>query len=56
VSVERFLNKVCATSQREIDEAIRKSPEIAAKSFKAKAVITVAGLNIVHVVSGSIEG
>jgi len=58
-SLRGFLKKVGITSQREIEKAVREA--VASGRLKgneklpAKVVLTIAGVNLVHDVSGEIE-
>ncbi len=58
MTMRKFLKQVGVTSQQAIEEAMRKagSDVTAGKSFNAKVVLTVDGLDIEHVVTGQIAG
>ncbi|WP_282064311.1 DUF6494 family protein [Aliiroseovarius marinus] len=55
MSMRKFLKQVGVTSQQAIEEAMRDA-ETAGKTFEAKAVITIDGLEMEHVVTGTIQG
>lgn len=56
MSMRKFLKQVGVTSQQAIEEAMRNSGDAAGKSFEAKMVLTIDGLDLEHVVTGKIEG
>ena len=56
MSIRKFLKQVGVTSQQEIEAAIRDAGDTSGKSFEAKVVLTVNGLDIEHVITGKIEG
>ena len=56
MSMRKFLKQVGVTSQQAIEEAMRKAGDTGGKSFEAKMVLTVDGLDLEHVVTGKIEG
>lgn len=56
MSMRKFLKQVGVTSQQAIEDAMRATGETAGKSFEAKLVLTVEGLDLEHVVTGKIEG
>jgi hypothetical protein len=56
MSMRKFLKQVGVTSQQAIEEAMRKAGDTSGRSFGAKVVLTVDGLDLQHVVSGKIEG
>ena len=56
MSMRKFLKQVGVTSQQAIENAIRNLPAEAKKSFEAKMVLTIDGLDLEHVVKGKIEG
>lgn len=55
MSMRKFLKQVGVTSQQAIEQAMRDA-NTKGKAFEAKAVITIDGLEIEHVVTGSIKG
>ncbi len=56
MSMRKFLKQVGVTSQQAIEEAMRNAGETAGKSFEAKMVLTVDGIDLEHTVTGKIEG
>ncbi|SFQ99962.1 DUF6494 family protein [Poseidonocella sedimentorum] len=56
MSMRKFLKQVGVTSQQKIEEAMRAKGETGGKSFEAKVVLTVDGLDLEHVVTGKIAG
>ncbi len=56
MSMRKFLKQVGVTSQQAIEEAMRNAGETKGKTFDAKIVLTIDGLDIEHVVTGKIEG
>ena len=56
MSMRKFLKQVGVTSQQAIEEAMRNAGETAGKTFEAKMVLTVDGLDVTHVVTGKISG
>jgi len=56
MSMRKFLKQVGVTSQQAIEEALRKDGGTAGRSFAAKVVLTIEGLELEHVVTGTIEG
>ncbi len=56
MSMRKFLKQVGVTSQQAIENAIRNSSSSNGKSFEAKMVLTIEGLDLEHVVQGKIEG
>ncbi|MDW4497648.1 DUF6494 family protein [Sulfitobacter sp. D35] len=56
MSMRKFLKQVGVTSQQAIEEAMRNAPDTAGKSFDAKVVLTIDGLDLTHEVTGSIKG
>jgi hypothetical protein len=55
MSMRKFLKQVGVTSQQAIEEAMRGA-STGGKEFTAKAVITIDGLDLEHVVTGTIKG
>ena len=55
MSMRKFLKQVGVTSQQAIEEAMRNA-DTAGKSFEAKMVLTIDGVDLEHVVTGKIEG
>ena len=56
MSIRKFLKQVGVTSQQEIENAIRNSPNINGKSLHAKVVLTIDEIGLEHIVKGKIEG
>jgi hypothetical protein len=56
MSMRKFLKQVGVTSQQAIEEAMRNAGDSAGKSFDAKMVLTIEGLDVAHVVTGKIAG
>lgn len=56
MSMRKFLKQVGVTSQQAIEAAMREAGDTAGKRYEAKVVLTVEGLDLEHVVTGSIEG
>lgn len=56
MSMRKFLKQVGVTSQQAIEEALRGAGDSAGKTYEAKVVLTIEGLDLEHVVTGKIEG
>ena len=56
MSMRKFLKQVGVTSQQAIEAAMRDAGVTAGKTFEAKMVHTIDGLNLEHVVTGKIDG
>ena len=58
MTMRKFLKQVGVTSQQAIEDAMRDAgPEATAgKSFTAKMVLTIDGLDLAHTVEGRISG
>ena len=56
MSMRKFLKHVGVTSQQAIEEAVRNAGDTAGKTFDAKMVLTIEGLDVSHVVTGKITG
>lgn len=58
MTMRKFLKQVGVTSQQAIEDAMRTAGEdaTAGKTFKAKVVLTVEGLDVEHTVEGNISG
>ena len=54
MSMRKFLKQVGVTSQQAIEEGLRNAGDTSGKEFKAKVVLTVEGLDVDHVVTGTI--
>jgi hypothetical protein len=55
MSMRKFLKQVGVTSQQAIEQAMREKGS-GAKSYEAKVVLTIDGLALEHVVTGTISG
>ena len=56
MSMRKFLKQVGVTSQQEIEKAFRNTEGTEGKQFKARMVLTVEGVDLEHVVTGTIKG
>ncbi len=58
MSMRKFLKQVGVTSQQAIEEAMRKAgpAATAGKTFTARAVLTIDGVEMEHIVEGTITG
>ena len=56
MSMRKFLKQVGVTSQQAIEDAMREAGDTAGKSYKARVVLTIEGLDLEHVVEGEITG
>jgi hypothetical protein len=56
MSMRKFLKQVGVTSQQAIEEAMRNAGDTSGKTFEAKVVLTIDGLDVEHVVTGTITG
>lgn len=56
MSMRKFLKQVGVTSQQAIEEAMRSAGDTGGKSYLAKVVLTVDGLDLEHEVTGTITG
>ena len=56
MSMRKFLKQVGVTSQQAIEDAMREAEGTAGRDFEAKVVLTVPGLDLEHVVTGTIKG
>ena len=57
MSMRKFLKQVGVTSQQEIEKAMReKGGATAGQVYEAKAVVTVDGIELEHVITGKIKG
>ena len=56
MSMRKFLKQVGVTSQQVIEEGLRSAGDTAGREFTAKVVLTVDGLDVEHVVTGTIKG
>jgi len=56
MSMRKFLKQVGVTSQQAIEEAFRKAEDTEGKPFEARMVLTIDGVDLEHVVTGTIKG
>ncbi len=56
MSMRKFLKQVGVTSQQAIEEAMRNASDTSGKTFEARMVLTIDGVDLEHVVTGKIEG
>lgn len=56
MSMRKFLKQVGVTSQQAIEEAMRNAGDTTGKTYEARVVLTIDGLDIEHVVTGQISG
>ncbi len=56
MSMRKFLKQVGVTSQQAIENGIRDAGDTAGKEYKAKVVLTIEGLDVEHIVTGTIKG
>ena len=56
MSMRKFLKQVGVTSQQAIEEGMRTANGTSGKTFTAKMVLTIDGIDLKHVVTGKIEG
>lgn len=54
MSICKFLKEVGVTSQREIEETVRKG-QVGGKTLKVRMTLTAEGTGLNHVVDGEIE-
>jgi Family of unknown function (DUF6494) len=55
MSMRKFLKQVGVTSQQAIEEGLRRAGDDAPKSFGARMVLTIDGLEVTHEVTGTIK-
>lgn len=55
MSMRKFLKQVGVTSQQAIEEGLRKAGMPEGGNFPVRVVLTVEGLDVDHVVSGTIR-
>ncbi len=56
MSMRKFLKQVGVTSQQAIEEALRTAGDTTGETFEAKMVLTIDGVDLEHIVTGTIEG
>lgn len=55
MSMRKFLKQVGVTSQQAIEEGLRNAGATSGKEYQARVVLTVEGLDVEHVVTGTIR-
>ncbi|MEM8776270.1 MAG: DUF6494 family protein [Pseudomonadota bacterium] len=55
MSMRKFLKQVGITSQKAIEDGLRAAGDTSGKSYEAKVVLTIEGLDVEHVVTGTIK-
>ena len=56
MTMRKFLKQVGVTSQQAIEDAMRNAGDTGGKTFQAKMVLTIDGVDLEHVVTGTIQG
>ena len=56
MSMRKFLKQVGVTSQKAIEDALRDAGNTEGQAFEANMVLTLDGVDIEHVVTGTIKG
>jgi hypothetical protein len=56
MSMRKFLKQVGVTSQQAIEEALRNTNAQPGETFEARMVLTIKGLDLEHVVTGTLKG
>lgn len=56
MSMRKFLKQVGVTSQQAIEDGLRNAGKTSGKVYEAKMVLTIDGLDVTHVVKGTIQG
>lgn len=56
MSMRKFLKQVGVTSQQAIEEGLRNAGDAAGKEYTARMTLTIDGLDVNHVVTGTIKG
>ena len=56
MSMRKFLKQVGVTSQQAIEEALRNAGNTSGQTYNAKMVLTIDGLDVEHVVTGTLKG
>jgi hypothetical protein len=56
MSMRKFLKQVGVTSQKAIEDALRDAGNTEGQTFEAKMVLTLDGVDMEHVVTGTIKG
>ncbi len=55
MSMRKFLKQVGVTSQQVIEDALRQADTTAGNGYEAKMVLTIEGLDLEHVITGTIK-
>ncbi len=55
MSMRKFLKQVGVTGQRAIEDGLRRAGDTSGKSYEVKAVLTIEGLDVEHVVTGTLK-
>lgn len=55
MSMRKFLKQVGVSSQQAIEEGLRNAGDTSGKRYEARMVLTVDGLDIDHVVTGTLK-
>ena len=56
MAMRKFLKQVGVTSQKAIEDALSDAGNTEGQSFQAKMVLTLDGVDMEHVVTGTIKG
>ena len=56
MSMWKFLKQVGVTLQKAIEDALRKAGDTTGKTFEGKMVLMLDGVDMDHVVTGTIKG
>lgn len=56
MSMRKFLKQVGVTSQKAIEDGLRNAGDTAGKRYQARVVLTIDGLDVEHVVTGTLKG
>ncbi len=56
MSIRKFLKQVGVTSQQAIEDALRSAGETGGRAYKVEMVLKINGLDVEHVVTGTIAG
>ncbi len=56
MSIRKILKQVGVTSQQAIEEGLRAAGDTGGKSYDVRMVLSIDGLGVDHVVTGTIKG
>jgi hypothetical protein len=56
MSMRKFLKQVGVTSQKAIEDTLRAAGNTEGQTFEAKMILTLDGVDMEHVVTGTIKG